>query len=510
MADNPFNALLNPDKQGTITGFIGGVMGNPTASQAAGAATGAALKELSTLRDQGLSPQQSLLKFLQSPSGQDYFVNAGPEGLKQLTDSLAATTPPAPQLHNVAPGGRLMSTDPTTGSVTELGNNPTTEQQNFSAFASLAKLPPAKIREFAAGQIDPVKNPSEKKQAVENLVTNYGLDPKVGQGILAGTLQVIPVRDQYGYATGDVSIVDIGNGTNVLIKPGQASPSAAPAASSSTAPAGTAGTTPATGAGTGIIPPVNAPSGTTDPTQNKKYFGSKADMVLGGGIVPNILSVTSKATEQLDSGLVIPEGAKAQDREAMLKLARNAILGMADTGLGSNKAVVNSYADLVPSGAASESPHSNVQRFIRLHQNIDGEIAAEEAASVNQSLPQSERVASAKRAQAWKKVLRTLPTMDELDVMNNAILNGTSDAMNVRTGTKAAVEGVTKALGSAKKQAAGVQEDISPTGEMDFSTATPEQLRSVDPRKLNTQQLLKLKARIEQLKAGAKNGKQSR
>lgn len=35
MADyTPFNALLNPSKEGTLTGFLGGVMGMPTQAQA--------------------------------------------------------------------------------------------------------------------------------------------------------------------------------------------------------------------------------------------------------------------------------------------------------------------------------------------------------------------------------------------------------------------------------------------------------------------------------------------
>ena len=86
MADNPFtssyHSILDPGQSGTIMGTIGGLMGAPTASQAAGSATGQALQELSALRDQGLSPQQSLLKFFQTPTGHDFFVNAGPNGLK--------------------------------------------------------------------------------------------------------------------------------------------------------------------------------------------------------------------------------------------------------------------------------------------------------------------------------------------------------------------------------------------------------------------------------------------
>lgn len=524
MADNPFQALLSggsgysamldPSKQGTITGFVGGLMGRPTAAQAAGDATGRALKALSDLRQNGSSPQQALLQFLQTDEGKDYFVNAGKDGLSHLTDALTASTPPVAKPIKVGAGETLFSQDPTSGALTRTFANPTTDMQNFAGYASIANLPPQRIRELAEMQIDKSKQPSEKKQAIDSLVQNYGLDPQLAQAMLADQVKVLPVKDQYGQDTGNVTVVDLSNGSSTLLTPGNrvnATPSkdelqdrpvvtrnGLPVQAPNTqVPAANVGTTPETGAQTGVIPAAKEP----DPTKDSKYFGSKASMVLGGGIVPNILGAASKAGEQIDSSLILPEGAKANDRDTMLKIARNAILSMADTGFGANKIQVQSYADLVPSGGITESPHDNVQKFIRLHQFIDQEIANEEAGSVDRSLPQTERAAAAKRANGWKKVLRTIPSMDELDRMNTAIINGTAGAPNVRSGIKAIGEQISKVGKNAREQANGVQADMG--GDINIAGASLQELLKLNPRALTAQQRQALAQRIQQLKGGA-------
>lgn len=525
MADNPFaalisgdggySAMLDPNKQGTITGFLGGLMGRPTASQAAGDATGRALQSLAQLRQQGATPQQALLQFLQTDEGKDYFTNAGKDGIKNLTDALTASTPPAPEKVTLAPGTNLYNRDPTSGALTLMASQPTAEMQNFNNYASLAQLPPQRIRELAELQLDKTKAPSEKKQAIQNLIDNYGLDPRLGAAMLADQVKLLPVKDQFGQDTGNSTVVDLTNNTSTMLTPGNrvnAGPDSdvvvnrpvvetrngQPVTPPSAVPAAKVGTTPETGAKTGIIPAAKVEP---DPTKDSKYFGDKASMVLGGGLVPNILGAASKAGEQIDSSLILPEGAKANDRDTMLKISKNAILSMADTGFGANKVQVQSYADLVPSGGITESPHDNVQKFIRLHQYIDQEIASEEAASVDRSLPTQERAASAKRANGWKKVLRTIPTMEELDRMNKAIINGTAGAPNVRTGMKALGEQVRQVGKSAKDQAAGVQEDLTQQG--NIAAMSLEQLLALNPRELNAQQRQQLARRIQQLKGGA-------
>lgn len=519
MADNPFNALLNPDKQGTITGFLGGVMGNPTASQAAGGATGDALKELSTLRAQGQNPQQALITFLQSPSGQDYFVNAGPDGLKQLTDGLQATVPPAPVLTNAPAGSSTYATDPSTGKVTLQGQQPTTEVQNFSTFSQIAKLPAAKIKELAELHADPTaKNKeSDAKVAVDNLIKNYNLDPATGAGILAGTIKVLPIKDQYNADTGRVSVVDITRNTINEISPGKSNitPPGAPAATSPEAPAAGApvGATPASGAATGIIPAAKSEPGavqgpgTFDPTENPKYFGNKSSMFLGAGIVPNVLGAASKLGEQISPELILPEGAVANDRQTLIAHTRNALLSLSDNGgFGINKSVINTFKDLLPSDSASSSPHDAIQKGIRLLQGIQSEAAAEDANTTRSDLPQSERVAAAKRAEGWRRVERTLPTMEEMSKMEQSIRNGTAGAQNVEQGVRSLIDQGKKVFSSGKKQADGVQSSVANelSVEKSFDNMQPAELLKIDPRTLNVQQIIALRNRIQTLRSGAK------
>jgi hypothetical protein len=507
MADNPFNALLDPEKQGTITGFIGGLMGNPTAKQAAGSATGRALQELSQLQADGKTPQQALVTYLQSPGGIDFFTQAGPEGLKSLTSALTASTPPSPELHNVAPGGQLFAKDEH-GRVSQIAANPTTEMQNFASYSRIAQLPTAKIRELAALNADPRKEfkPSDTRVAVDNLVNNFGMDPKVGEGIIAGTIKVLPIKDQYGQDTGDVSVVDLTNNSNVRLSPGGRTPNNT-APGSAAAPKGTTPPVDPTApdpnkSPVGVIPPSKP-----DPVADNPYFGKKSNMFLGAGLAPNVVGAASKVGENIDSRLVIPEGAKAQDRETLIAQLRSSISGMSTMGegLSVNKSVVQNLLDLVPSTKITSSPHESVSKGIRLLQNVQQEIAAEEKKTTDANLPQQERVASAKRMEGWRRVERNLPTMDEMVALEKDIREGKAGALTLSEGTKQIVGAGKKAVKSATDQATDVSNDVSGTPAQNFDAMGPSDLLKVDPKTLSRPDQIKYLRRVDQLtKGGAK------
>lgn len=547
MADNPFSALLNPDKQGTITGFLGGVLGYPTASQAGGAATGAALQELTALRQQGQSPQQALINFLQTPKGIEYFTQAGPDGLKSLTDGLAATVPPSPTVHNVPVGGQLWQTDPNTQKTTMIGNNPKIEPnpvlkpgeqmfspsgapiegasvpmqdteavRTFQAFATLAKLPQLEIRRLAALNADPTKDPTEKGIAINKLVSDYGLDPQTGEKLKAGVLQIVPQKDGYGNTTGDVSLIDLSNpagATSITIKPGQSINSPAPGvkptsgATLDNGQVATPGVTPGQGAGTGVLPPTKV-----DPTQNKKYFGSMSDMFLGVGVVPHAVGAASKIGETISPDLISSEGAKANDRQTQLAHLTNTLLSMGEVGngFGINKSIIQSFKDLIPDPTSLfETPHSAVQKGIRLLQKVQNEISAEESASANMSLPQSERVSSAKRAEGWRRVERAMPSMEEMGNMEAAIRNGTAGAQNLEAGAKSIFEQGKKGLASGKQQATGIANaaGIDTSGDP-YANMNEGQLQGIDPRSLSKPALVQYRNRIRALIAkGGANGR---
>lgn len=485
---NPFSNLLNPDKQGTLTGFLGGVMGNPSKSEDQGNATGAALQNLAQLKEQGLGAQQSLLKFFQSPQGMDYFTRTGPEGLDKLTAGLTELYKQPPTT-NVGAGGAVVAQQPD-GTMKELYKNPAAGPGTpaavtaFNYFADLARLTPEQRAELARAQIAPTdkteKGPSEEKQAIDRLVESNSIDRRTGDAMKAGFIQVIPAKDQFGNSTGDVTIVDVTNKTSTLI-PKTAVPvdPSKPVNPNVSQPA------------VGVLPPSQP-----DPTKNSEYFGSKADMFLGAGAVPYLAGTVSKLGEQADSSLIMPEGAKANDRVQMLKTLKASIAGMGsmDGGLGINKNVVESMLALTPEAGVFSSPHTAVQQGMRLLQLVQQEIGAEEEKTTRDSLPQSERVNAAKRMEGWKKVERNLPTMDEMVKMESAIREGKAGALTPRS----ALEAGSKYLDKAKKN---VQ---SQAGMQDFSSMGVEELSKINPRSLDTPALQKFNRRILQLKNGAK------
>lgn len=495
----PFDSLFDPDKQGTISGFIGQAMGNPSQSQYQGQATGEAQQQIAQMMQSGMSQQQALVKFIGTPQGIQYFTAAGPDGMKQLQEFLTASTPPDPKAVGLKPGetgvisqgGKVLSGDKPL-------SVPTTEQQNFNYFGNLSQVPPARLKELAEAQIDPAaKNNGVKERSIDKLVADYGLDPQTGEKLKAGLVQVVQAKDQFGASTGDITLLDISDPQNVksvLIKP------VAPGAKGPNAPVSGPGVTPEVGGGTGVLPAAKGPS---DPTQNKNYFGDKASMFLGAGVVPNILGAASKLSEQVDPSLIIGEGAKANDRSTQIAGVRNSLLAMEQgqgSGWGLNKATLKTYLDLVPTDGVTESPHASIQKGIRLLQRVQQEETAEEGIIANQdpNVSQAVRADASKRLAGWKSVERTLPTMDEMSKMEESIRNGTAGAPTIASGAKAIVDQAGKVLTSGKKQATEISSAVS--GE-DYSSMEVAALSKVDPRKLTREQQIQYRNRIQQLKA---------
>jgi hypothetical protein len=509
MPDNAFSALLNPDKQGTITGFLGGMLGKPTESQYQGSAIGTAAKSISDLQAQGLSPQQAVMKFMQTPEGMDFFTANGSNSMDQLAKLISNTTPPDPKAIGLKPGETGMISQggkPLTGVMSV----PTSDVQSFNQFMTIAGANPQRIRELADLQMDPTaKNTTAKERAIDSMVSTGAIDAATGDKLKAGTYQVIPATDNFGNTTGDVSIIDISdpkNVKNVLIRAGQGgntpapSPGTNPPAVTNVPPSGP-GVTPDKGAGAGVLPPTSG-SSAFDPDA-AKYFGNKANMFLGAGVVPNLLGAASKVSETIDPSLIIPQGATANDRKTLLDQTNNAItaMGAEAGGFGINKATLKTFQALVPSADVTSSPHAEIQKGIRLLQKVQEEITAEEGIIKNGDVPQQEKVAAAKRIEGWRRVERTLPSMDEMASMEKAIRNGTAGADTIASGVNTAIGAGKKAVTSATKQ---VDEVAGPNFEkMDAAT-----LQTIDPRKLSDGDKVRFRNRIQALIAEKNRGRQ--
>jgi hypothetical protein len=537
-----YNPMFDPKASGgTLTGFIGGLMGAPTQDQAQGSAVGKAVQSISELRAQGKTPQEAALTYFQTPEGQDFFAHSGPTGMKQLVDSLSATIS-TPTITTLAPGATAVQTDQSGKQIGQF-NNPQTfaptvlkpgEQaidrtgktiatsdqplpdtdavRTFKSLTSIAKLPDAEIKKLAISTLDPTKQ-SVDSQAIDRLVTDYGLDVQTGEKLKAGVLKITPLTNEYGQQTGDSVLVDLSNPNSPLstiIKPNRSATQ--PGVASKPLP----GSTPETGAPAGVLPA--APAGgaaaplanPTKASDNKTYFGSKADMFLGSGVVPNALGTMSNISEQLNPGAVIPEGARSNDRQNLINTLRNSIaaMGAMGEGLNVNKATLDSYMKLAPTGKANETPHEGVQKAIRLHENVTQEIEAEEAKARDSGLPSETRKAAVKVAEGWKKVLRALPTMNELTKMEEDIREGRAGAPTLVEGGKAALEAGKKMLTETKKQAKEAGVDIDKPAAIDIDKINdPQELLAIDPFKLDKPNKIKLLRKLDQMQKGS--GKRS-
>lgn len=546
MPDNPFANAFNPDRGG-LTGFIGGLAGVPTQQEASGSVTGAALSQLSQLKESGLNNQQALLKFFQTPEGHDFFTTAGPEGLKSLADGLNATTQPAPTQNVLAPGAALASTD-------QFGNSKITAQnpqqfpnqvlgpqdmlfhgqdkiaentnvksgdipsdvKSFTFFSQLAKLPQAEVQRLAALKADPTKGgpDSVASSAIDELVKNYGLSPQLGEAMKAGQVKVLPLKNEVGQDTGAVSIVDLTNpsGPTVqVLNPGGKGP-APTIQSGPNAPL--PATSPDTGAATGTLPPASttptpAPSRASSiPTNNPKYFGDKASMFLAAGPIASGLQAASGVSEMVNPKLIIPEGAQAADRQTLIDTLRSdlAAMGQLGGGIGVNKGVLEGYLKLAPTGGLTESPHQAIQKAIRLSEHVQQEIDAQTEVYNNGKLPMEQRKGAQAIIQGWQRVQRDLPNPDQLIAMEKAIREGTAGAPTISGAVDTVVRAGSKAITEVKKEATKVQSDQG-LGAVDIDSITePKQLLAIDPTKLDRQGKIKYLRKVDQFKRGADNG----
>lgn len=532
MADtNPFANALRPDTGG-LPGFIGGMMGVPTTAQAQGGATGSALAAIANLRANGKTTQEAAMEFFKTPAGQDFFTNAGPDGLKNLQSGLTAMQPPAPTLNNVAPGGMLTSTDQN-GNTRTVASNPQqfpnqvlgpqdqqrggkgellsentnikgdepADVRSFKFFTQLGKVPKDEIQRFAALKADPTPNDpnSVKNQAIQRMLDNGWIDAPLAESLRAETIQVTPLTNDFGQQTGNITVYNKAfpeAGTRML------TPKDAGAASS--APIVAPGTSPSTGGAAGVLPPVKPDKSATS---GNPSFGSKDNMALGASPVSKVLGAATKLSETIDPRLIIEQGAQANDRQTLLDTLRSNLqsIGTIGGGMSSNKGLIEGYVrTYLDEGFLSASPHSQVQKLIRLHENATKNIEEESTRAKDKALPNEVRKQASETVAGWQRVLSSMPTYDTLVKQEDAIRKGTAGAPTIGGAAKTLLEGGAKALTEGKKQASDV---AGVAGKVDIDKINdPKELLAIDPRTLDRQGKIKYLRKIDSLKKGMSSG----
>lgn len=531
MADtNPFANALRPDKGG-LPGFVGGMMGVPTTDQAQGGATGSALAAIANLRASGKTTQEAAMEFFKTPAGQDFFTNAGPDGLKNLQSGLASMQPPTPTVSNVPQGGELYTTDQNGKTTKAAANtnfppiklgaqdqlydrqgNKLAENENISGdepadvrsfkyYTALAKLPREEIQRLAGLKADPTPNDpnSVKNLAIQRLQDNFGLDPRLADALRSDAIKVIPLKNGNGQDTGDVTVYDLSNpaaGAQLIPNGGARANAATPQA--------TPGTSPSTGAAAGVLPPVKP---RVSSTEGNPAFATKDSMALGASPVSKALGIATKLSETVSPSLIIDQGAQANDRQTALDTLRSNLqaIGTIGGGMSSNKGLIEGYVHTYLDQGFFSSPHSQVQKLIRLHENATKNIEEESTRAGDKSLPNEVRKQASETVAGWQRVLSSMPTYDTLIKQEDAIRKGTAGAPTVGGAAKTIVEGGARALTEGKKQASDVSKAIP--GGVDIDKINdPKELLAIDPRTLDRAGKIKYLRKIDALKRGMSNG----
>jgi hypothetical protein len=448
---NPFEAALSPDRQGTLGGFLGGVMGVPTGEQRSGAATGRALQELSQRAASGMSPQAAVMDYLKTPQGMQEFAS-NPNLLEQIKGWQGSITPSKPEITNASPGSRVYSTDSTGTKL--VGEVPTTGAQEFSRLATIANLPPERLAEIAAIQLMPPEaRITAAERAIQRLKNENAVDSATADKLIAGALKVVPLKDKWGQDTGQQVVIDLTNPNNTVV-------------------------------GGTVQPPRGAPAGTPNPsgpgTDPKQKFDwtPKNTMFLGAGVVPNVASAAQGVAGQF--GGDVKSGREAAQRQTFLTDVQQSLVTLRDGGAGLNipKIVIDKALANSPNSGLSQDPATNVQKGIDLWNQANGEVEANEATIANPNVAPAERVKASQRAEAWKRVQRSLPSLAEMQQFQNALADGTIKPVGVG--------GVAKdVVGAGKAATKTIQTDMQGmAGQPDGPSGTPKAPGAVEATKV--------------------------
>lgn len=467
----PFSHLLNPEQPGTLMGFIGGLTGSPSKGQVAGDARGRALQMLSAEIQAGKTPQQALVNFLQRPEGVELFIR-DPDLMTTLQQLQKQATPPEPKMTVAGPGQNVYST--INGVTTKVGGAAPTVVQELLGLQEIAKLDPADFQEMARLTMLPAEaRRTAQERAVASLISAGKISQETGQKIIGGIIKVLPIKNQYGEETGQVSIIDIASGN--VIQPGKANQP---------------------GNDTSTIPDTaKNHDGTIDPS---KLFRGKATMFLGTGIAPIMVSTLSSILEQIDPKMILEPGAKAHSQRQDIRELHAALINLRDNASGLNipKITIDTLIKLAPGLGAFDTPHNSVISGIKLLDKVNEEVAANEASTRDPALPVEERKKAASRMTSWRRVQRALPSMPEMVAMEEAIRQGDAGALTLRGAVEDSTGGARRGVNELRNP--GGKGTPQPTN--DFSKMSPEQLLAIDPKTLDANGRAAYRRRLEALK----------
>jgi hypothetical protein len=437
---NPFADLLNPDDNGggTLLGMVGRALGVPSAM---GTIRGEAINNVNQLIQQGRSPQQAVVEYLASPHGKEAFVK-DPTLLEALKSNIAVATPPDKQVISTTAGNKSTVLDRNGLQPPVTITQPTEQQQNYSTGAV-----PKQIVSTKPGETDTVLNPdgsvsmtivkpTADVQKFQDLSKIANLPPEQIQKmatdnmLIGGRYQVIQKKNSFGDPVDEYIIFDKLQGTATDLAQARRDATRNPGE------------------------PAPAPKsllkedGTPD---YSKVLTGKASMFLGTGVWPSILStLNSTVSSAVHPSLGMDEGRLATQRQNYLQDFRTALTAFPET-VGRTNAIIKEMQRKAQFGWGTDS-FDAVNTGIQSYDAIQREIAASENIIKDMSQPKQERANASNAIVGWQRVLRTLPTRDEMVLLANGIKNNSIPGLGAGSAIKAGAEFLTNAAGVAKQE----------------------------------------------------------
>lgn len=229
--------MFDPSRGGLLS-IVGGAMGHPTlqqheanvamqTQQFVGGTRKAAIQEYLSRIQAGMPPQKALIEAAQTPAGQDLFMN-DPDAVATITNFMKGTMEPRETLspgQAVFEGNRMVA------------NLPPSDVQSFERLSELAQLDDTSKAELAKLTMLHNANPggggdgTQKERAISQMVAAGRLSPELGQDLLAGIIQIMPIRNPNTQEFEGIASVNMATGEVNFLQPGQggAQPGAGPA-----------------------------------------------------------------------------------------------------------------------------------------------------------------------------------------------------------------------------------------------------------------------------------------
>lgn len=530
-----FSKWADPDREGTLGGLVGKILGNDSV---VGSSRGDALHDLSALRDQGMSPQQALVKFLQTPAGIKAF-HSDPGFMDTAKKFVDTTTAPADTLHNVPTGNQVFATNPNKptqqignnpndtkiesvapgnsgyaikgDSVTPLGVTPPTDAQNFTTLTKIADLDPNRLKDYALQKL-----------------------------AIAGRYTVQSIKNSLGEDTGGFVVLDTHLGTVVpsskILNPnGEVAPN--PMAGALRNVDGrdlSQGGTPAPGQN----PDPNAAPAQPGVLTNDKLKNDKRSMFLGSGANAYTLGTAGQIARNIDPNITDERSEQATRQNDYLQQLQFELHNLAQNGggLGVRSSLIQQASKLGPGPDSWRDPKTSVTSGIQLYDLMQNEIQADKMiVQDTNGYAKEQRVKASERIQQYQAVVRALPTRQEMFDLYNSFPKGNSGAVTLpqmgqslidmtKNAVSAATKGLsdlgTRVMGTTPKGEQPAQQPTKPvaaeppeavqpdkvTPPTSFSTMTESDIVKVDASKLGPASQKAYRARLDQLIAAKQAG----